>query len=62
VAIAGQRARAKARRHTGSRSGVPFLGQGVGVLDHRQFLRVFVLSIGEAGHETTTAPVSNGTG
>jgi hypothetical protein len=31
-------------------------------LDHRQFFRVFVLSIGEAGHEATTAPVSGGTG
>jgi len=32
------------------------------VLDHRQFGRVFVLSIGEASHEATTAPVSGGTG
>jgi hypothetical protein len=30
------------------------------VLDHRQFGRVFVLSIGEAGHEATTAPGSSG--
>ena len=41
-------ARATARRHTGSRSGVPWLGQDLGVLDHRQFGRFFVLSIGEA--------------
>jgi hypothetical protein len=40
-------------------------GRGVGVLaalDHRQFGRAFVLSIGEAGHEATTAPVSSGAG
>ena len=30
------------------------------VLDHRQFFRAFVLSIGEAGHEATTAPASSG--
>jgi len=54
-AIAGKWARVTARQHTGSRSGVPWPGQGVGVLDHRQCFRVFVLSIGEAGHETTTA-------
>ncbi|MBK8114895.1 MAG: hypothetical protein IPK44_10310 [Candidatus Accumulibacter sp.] len=30
------------------------------VLDHRQFFRVFVLSIGEAAHEATTAPASSG--
>jgi len=27
---------------------VPWLGQDLGVLDHRQFGRFFVLSIGEA--------------
>ncbi len=32
------------------------------VLDHRQCFRVFVLSIGEAGHDTTTAPASSSTG
>ncbi|MBK8114901.1 MAG: hypothetical protein IPK44_10340 [Candidatus Accumulibacter sp.] len=32
------------------------------VLDHRQFFRAFVLSIGEAGHEATTAPASSGAG
>jgi len=32
------------------------------VFDYRQFFRVFVLSIGEAGHEATTAPVSSSTG
>jgi hypothetical protein len=32
------------------------------VLDHRQFGRVFVLSIGEAGHGATTAPVSSSAG
>jgi hypothetical protein len=40
-------------------------GRGVGVLavlDHRQFGRAFVLSIGEAGHEATTAPASSGAG
>jgi hypothetical protein len=31
-------------------------------LDHRQFGRAFVLSIGEAGHEATTAPASSGAG
>jgi hypothetical protein len=31
------------------------------MLEHRQFFRVFVLSIGEAGHEATTAPASGGT-
>jgi hypothetical protein len=61
-AIAGKRARATARQRTGSRSGVPWLGQDLGVLEHRQCFRVFVLSIGEAGHVTTTAPASGGTG
>jgi hypothetical protein len=61
VAITGKRARAKARRHTGSRSGVPWPGQDLGVLDHRQCFRVFVLSIVEAGHEATTAPASSST-
>ena len=60
-AIAGKWARVTARRHTGSRSGVPWLGQDLGVLDHRQRFRVFVLSIGEAGHEATTAPASSST-
>jgi hypothetical protein len=55
-------AMATARQRTGSRSGGPWPGQGVGVLDHRQFFRFFVLSIGEAGHEATTAPVSNSAG
>jgi hypothetical protein len=43
----------------------PFLGElnlVLAMLEHRQFFRVFVLSIGEAGHETTTAPASGGTG
>jgi hypothetical protein len=31
------------------------------VLDRRQCCRAFVLSIGKAGHEATTAPVSGGT-
>ncbi|MBK8114899.1 MAG: hypothetical protein IPK44_10330 [Candidatus Accumulibacter sp.] len=35
-------------------------GQALGVLDHRQFGRAFVLSIGETGHEATTAPGSSG--
>jgi hypothetical protein len=75
VAIAGKWARSKARQRTGCRSGVPWPGQALGVLaiqrlppawpvlavlDHRQFGRAFVLSIGEAGHEATTAPVSSG--
>jgi hypothetical protein len=30
------------------------------VLSYRQFVRVFVLSIGEACREATTAPVSGG--
>jgi hypothetical protein len=30
------------------------------VLDHRRFFRAFVLSIGKAGHEATTAPGSSG--
>jgi hypothetical protein len=57
-------ARSKARQRTGGRSGLPWPGQGVGllavVLSHRQFVRVFVLSIGEACREATTAPVSGG--
>jgi hypothetical protein len=76
VAIAGKRARTKARQRTGCRSGLPWRGQGVGLLamprlppawlvlaalDHRQFGRAFVLSIGKASHEATTAPVSGGT-
>ncbi len=126
MAIAGKRARSKARQHTGCRSGLLWPGRGAGLLagigcirmprlppawpvlaglDHRQavpgrrrdstptadrgccgvvrisggaqsptnwrccghgvqlvgqFGRVFVLSIGEAGHEATTAPVSSG--
>ncbi|MBK8114898.1 MAG: hypothetical protein IPK44_10325 [Candidatus Accumulibacter sp.] len=60
MAIAGKWARANARQRTGCRSGVPWPGQALGVLDHRQFGRVFVLSIGETCHEATTAPVSNG--
>jgi hypothetical protein len=59
VAIAGKWARSKARQRTGCRSGLPWRGQDVGllaVLDRRQFGRSFVLSIGEAGHEATTAP------
>ncbi|QLH49063.1 MAG: hypothetical protein HWD57_04185 [Candidatus Accumulibacter cognatus] len=53
-------ARAKARRRTGCRSGWPWSGQGLGllvvVLDHGQLVRVFVLSIGKAGHKATTVP------
>ncbi|MBO3708968.1 MAG: hypothetical protein J5X22_00090 [Candidatus Accumulibacter sp.] len=48
------------RQCTDSRSGWPWRGQSVGllavVLDHWQLVRVFVLSIGQAGHEATTAP------
>ncbi len=36
------------------------VARSVAMLEHRQFGRVFVLSIGEAGHEATTAPVSSG--
>ncbi|MBK8114896.1 MAG: hypothetical protein IPK44_10315 [Candidatus Accumulibacter sp.] len=61
MAIAGKWARAKARQRTGCRSGVPWPAQALGVLDHRQFGRGFVLSIGEAGHEAKTAPGSNRT-
>jgi hypothetical protein len=57
-------ARPKTRQRTGGRSGLLWPGQGVGllavVLSHRQFIRVFVLSIGEACREATTAPVSGG--
>jgi hypothetical protein len=35
------------------------VARAVAVLDHRQFCRVFVLSIGETGHEATTAPASS---
>jgi hypothetical protein len=62
VAIAGKRARATARQRTGCRSGGPWPGQDLGVLDHRQFGRFFVLSIGEAGHGATTAPGSSSAG
>jgi hypothetical protein len=65
VAIAGKWARSKTRQRNGCRSGLPWRGQDLGVLaalDHRQFGRSFVLSIGEAGHEATTAPVSSGAG
>jgi hypothetical protein len=55
-------ARSKARQRTGSQSGLPWPSQGVGllavVLSYRQFVRVFVLSIGEACREATTAPAS----
>jgi hypothetical protein len=42
--------------------GLPLAWFVLAVLDHRQFGRAFVLSIGEAGHEATTAPVSSGAG
>jgi hypothetical protein len=60
--IASKRAKSKARQRTGCRSGVPWPGQDLGVLERRQYFRVFVLSIGEASHEATTAPASGGTG
>jgi hypothetical protein len=41
---------------------LPLAWPVLAVLDHRQFGRVFVLSIGEAGHEATTAPASSSTG
>jgi hypothetical protein len=53
-------ARSKARQRTGCRSVVPW--PVLAALDHRRFGRAFVLSIGEAGHEATTAPVSSGAG
>jgi hypothetical protein len=57
-------ARSKTRQRTGSRSGLLWPGQDLGllavVLSYRQFVRVFVLSIGEACREATTAPVSGG--
>jgi hypothetical protein len=40
--------------------GLPLAWPVLAALDHRQFGRSFVLSIGEAGHEATTAPGSNG--
>ncbi|MBO3708969.1 MAG: hypothetical protein J5X22_00095 [Candidatus Accumulibacter sp.] len=50
----------KVRQRTGSRSGWPWSGQGLGllvvVLEHGQLVRVFVLSIGKAGHKATTVP------
>jgi hypothetical protein len=39
---------------------LPLAWPVLAALDHRQFGRAFVLSIGEAGHEATTAPVSSG--
>ena len=55
-------ARSKTRQRTGRRSGLPRPGQCVGLpagsLDHRQFFRVVVFSIGEACHKATTAPAS----
>jgi hypothetical protein len=47
---------------SGCRVGVLDRRRGSSGLDHRQFGRVFVLSIGEAGHEATTAPVSSSAG
>jgi hypothetical protein len=44
-AIAGKRARATARRRTGSRSGVPWPGRGVGWLASRGCRRVLVLAV-----------------
>ncbi|QLH49068.1 MAG: hypothetical protein HWD57_04210 [Candidatus Accumulibacter cognatus] len=48
------------RQRTGCRSGWPWSGQGLGllavVLEHGQLVRVFVLSIGKAGHKATTVP------
>jgi hypothetical protein len=35
-------------------------GQRLASLDHGRFVRVFVVSIGEACHEATTAPTSGG--
>ena len=60
VAITGQRCQSEGKQRNGCRSGWPWSGQGLGllvvVLDHGQLVRVFVLSIGQAGHEATTAP------
>ena len=39
---------------------LPLAWPVLAALDHRQFGRAFVLSIGEAGHEATTAPASSG--
>jgi hypothetical protein len=44
-AIAGKRARATARRRTGSRSGLPWRGRGVGWLASRGCRRVLVLAV-----------------
>jgi hypothetical protein len=41
---------------------LPLAWPVLAALDHRQFGRAFVLSIGEAGHEATTAPASSGAG
>jgi hypothetical protein len=41
---------------------LPLAWPVLAALDHRQFGRAFVLSIGEAGHEATTAPGSSGAG
>jgi hypothetical protein len=57
-AIAGKRARAKARRHTGSRSGVPWRGRGVGWLASRGCRRVLVLAV--LDHRQTGGTVVSG--
>ena len=60
VAITGQRCQGEGKQRNGCRSGWPWSGQGLGllavVLDHGQLVRVFVLSIGKAGHKATTVP------
>jgi hypothetical protein len=62
VTIAGKRCQAEDEAAHWQPVGLAVPGQGVGllavVLSYRQFVRVFVLSIGEACREATTAPAS----
>jgi hypothetical protein len=60
VAWSGSRGACRHRLQTCAR--VPPAWLVLAALDHRQFGRAFVLSIGEAGHEATTAPGSSGAG
>jgi hypothetical protein len=62
VAIAGKRCQVEGEAAHRQPIGRAVAWSVLAVLDHRQFGRGFVLSIGEAGHEAMTAPVSNSAG
>jgi hypothetical protein len=62
VAVAWSGCRVRAGIGCRRAPGLPLAWPVLAALDHRQFGRAFVFSIGEAGHEATTAPASSGAG